>query len=220
MKIINSKTLETGREKWVSFYPGFSHIDFRYSTGNYYDMRHYILLNLGFGSLYIYLPFDSGHHGPEVPQYGFYYYERALWFSMGKKTKSIDMPYSYQWVRTSYLLDTNEWLHQTKANRKEDFFLREDLWQETHPYIYTLKDGTIQNRIATIKIEECEWRWKALKLLGFPKKISRVIDVKFNDEVGERTGSWKGGCLGCNYKILQNESPLQCLRRMESERTF
>lgn len=220
MKIINSKTLETGREKWVSFYPGFSHIDFRYSTGNCHNVRHYILLNLGFGSLYIYLPFDSGHHGSEVPQYGFYYYEGALWLLMGKKTKSIDMPYSYQWVRTSYLLNTNKWLHQTKANRKEDFFLREDLWQETHPYIYTLKDGTIQNRIATIKIEEREWRWKALKLLGFPKKISRVIDVKFNDEVGERTGSWKGGCLGCNYKILQNESPLQCLRRMESERTF
>jgi hypothetical protein len=40
------------------------------------------------------------------------------------------------------------------------------------------------------------------------------------DEVGEEAGSWKGGVLGCGYTLLPNETPLQCLRRMEKERKF
>jgi hypothetical protein len=44
--------------------------------------------------------------------------------------------------------------------------------------------------------------------------------IEFNDEVGERTGSWKGGTLGCGYNLLPNETPLECLRRMEKERKF
>lgn len=50
--------------------------------------------------------------------------------------------------------------------------------------------------------------------------MSRSIDVEFNAEVGERTGSWKGGCIGCGYQMNPNETPLQALRRMEAERKF
>jgi hypothetical protein len=49
-------------------------------------------------------------------------------------------------------------------------------------------------------------------------RIRTTIGVEFNDEVGERSGSWKGGTLGCGYEILPNETPLMCLRRMEKER--
>lgn len=48
----------------------------------------------------------------------------------------------------------------------------------------------------------------------------RAIDVQFSDEVGERTGSWKGGTIGCGYNMLPGESPLDTLRRMEAERKF
>lgn len=44
--------------------------------------------------------------------------------------------------------------------------------------------------------------------------------VEFDDEVGERTGSWKGGCTGCSYEWERNETMLSALRRMEATRKF
>ena len=54
----------------------------------------------------------------------------------------------------------------------------------------------------------------------FLNQVIRSIDVQFDKEVGERTGSWKGGTVGCGYEMLPNESPYQCLKRMEQERKF
>lgn len=47
-----------------------------------------------------------------------------------------------------------------------------------------------------------------------------IIDIEFSDEVGERTGSWKGGVLGCGFDMLPGERPVDALRRMELERKF
>ncbi len=38
--------------------------------------------------------------------------------------------------------------------------------------------------------------------------------------VGERTGSWKGGTIGCGNDLLPGETMEQSLRRMERDRTF
>jgi hypothetical protein len=78
----------------------------------------------------------------------------------------------------------------------------------------------VQKREATIKVEEREWRWHWFKWLPLTKKVRRTIAIDFNGEVGEGTGSWKGGTMGCGYELLPNETPLQCLRRMERERKF
>lgn len=75
-------------------------------------------------------------------------------------------------------------------------------------------------RLATVKVKEMEWRprWFMWTTLFAQKRTS--IDIEFDKEVGERTGSWKGGTLGCGYNLLPNETPLECLRRMEKERKF
>jgi hypothetical protein len=44
--------------------------------------------------------------------------------------------------------------------------------------------------------------------------------VEFDREVGERSGTWKGGCIGCGYKMLPGETIAQAIRRMEAERVF
>lgn len=87
---------------------------------------------------------------------------------------------------------------------------------EQHPYTYVLRSGDVQTRTATIQAESRCWTrpWVPWR------KLSRYIDVRFSDEVGERAGSWKGGCLGCGYEMKPGESPLDTLRRMERERTF
>lgn len=90
---------------------------------------------------------------------------------------------------------------------------------ETYDYAYTLKNGETQMRRATVHVERMTWRMRRWPLLPF-KKVSTSISVQFNEEVGEGTGSWKGGCIGCGYNMLPGETPLECLRRMEQERTF
>ena len=84
------------------------------------------------------------------------------------------------------------------------------------PYTYTLRSGEVQQRTASMNIERRVWTrpW-------FPYKRERqYININFSEEVGERSGSWKGGVLGCSYDMLPNETPLAALRRMEQERKF
>ena len=133
------------------------------------------------------------------------------------------MPWSLDWVRTSALKKDGTWEHELKGKERKNFYedkWNDILWSETYPYKYTLKSGEVQKRKATVKVDEREWRRRAFKWLTFFNKISRTIDVRFSDEVGERTGSWKGGTIGCGYDLLPNETPLECLRRMEKERKF
>lgn len=87
---------------------------------------------------------------------------------------------------------------------------------EQHPYRYVLRSGEAQDRIATIKAESRLW------LRPWPpfRRLSRYIDIEFDREVGERSGSWKGGVLGCSYEMRRNETPVDALRRMERERVF
>lgn len=134
------------------------------------------------------------------PTYGFYFFDTALVLEWGKTTgrrgdpiKHITMPWA--------------WRHQ------EHLVLSDP---EKHPYRYVLLNGTVQERTATIKVESRRWARPWLPW----NRLDRYIDVEFSDEVGERTGSWKGGTLGCGYNMLPNESPLDCLRRMERERKF
>jgi hypothetical protein len=188
-----------------------------------------VLFLVPFGQIFLSFPLHSGICECEYPSYGFCLYkedDRGLFNSFmgnwGMKTYILDMPWHWAWIRTSNLRKDGTWEHETKGNNK-DFWedkWKEVIWNESHPYTYKLNSGEIQERIATIKVAEREWRWKGLKWSSFPKMISKTINIDFNAEVGERTGSWKGGCTGCSYTILPGETPLQTLRRMESERKF
>jgi hypothetical protein len=88
-----------------------------------------------------------------------------------------------------------------------------------YPYRYVLKDGTVQERIATVHVHRMEWRARWWPII-WKRKVSTSIGVNFNEEVGEGSGSWKGGCTGCGYEMLPGETPEQTLRRMEIERKF
>jgi hypothetical protein len=184
----------------------------------------------GYLPVYIHLPIRSKYDECDPPQYGFYLYHGAgdnkffdsLWICRGEKTKCVNMPWSWQWVRTSMLLKDGTYAHETKGCRMD--FWHEQWkplrWSETHKYTYKLNDGTVQEVNATITVKEREWRWRGLTGWRFPGRISRSIEIDFSSEVGEETGSWKGGCTGCGYTLRENELPVHCLRRMEKERKF
>lgn len=134
------------------------------------------------------------------PTYGFTFFDDGLHLHWGKTHGKRDDPMT--------IIDMPwRWKH------REHLILSKP---ETHPYTYTLRSGEVQHRTATIKVERRTWtRW----WLPF-RRISRSIDVEFSGEVGERTGSWKGGCIGCSFPMLASETPVQALRRMEATRKF
>lgn len=103
------------------------------------------------------------------------------------------------------------WEHDKEPDGREEF---------TYPYRYVLKNGTVQDRIATVHVERWEWRPRCLRWTSLFANVRISIDVRFSEEVGERSGSWKGGCIGCAYHMQPNETPLQALRRMEQDRKF
>lgn len=165
--------------------------------------RAWVRLGCGFLSIAFSFPWkrvvpDDGQCSG--PTYGFYFFGDSLVLEYGKThgrrgdpQKHIQMPWGWRHVSHDY----------GKLER-------------TYPYRYERESGEVQERKATVKTRTGTW-WRP----WLPwRKVVRAIDVDFSDEIGERTGSWKGGVMGCSYEMLPHESPLDCLRRMERERRF
>lgn len=134
------------------------------------------------------------------------------------------MPWTYEWESTEHLAHDLKTVIVKEQKGKRDWFAYDKQRQEykknhakVYDYTYKLKNGEVQHRKASVTIERRTWymRWLPCK-----KMVITSIDVEFDGEVGERSGSWKGGTIGCSYEMLPNETPEQCLRRMESEREF
>ncbi len=185
----------------------------------------------GWGSIYLRLPYNTGKGDEcENPEYTIMTYTNGkfvteLWLVWGKKRKHVELPWALQWVRTSTLLVNNNWWNESPRKRLDwdsktvgsYEWLQENKWKETYPYTDKYDNSTVN---ATISVEEREWRPRWFKWTNLFSKINKTISIDFDKEVGERKGSWKGGVLGCGYEMRKNETPLQCLRRIEKERKF
>lgn len=213
---------------WVIFYFGW-HFDLSYQKCGYFDNRPRINLDLIFFSLTLILPFKNGWTDEcDPPKYGISIHNKTFWIYKGGKGNmdggnkwwTWHIPFlTMEWVMTSILLKDNFWENETRGERKSFY---KDEWKEKQAswtYDYTDNyDGEIIP--TTIYVEEREWRPKGLTWTSLFAKKRRTIDVHFSKECGKRKGSWKGGTLGCDYELLPNEKPLDCLKRMEKERKF
>ena len=233
--LIDSGTIRFGRYKNTYQYKHEINWKSRELSLEVIHFREHPSLKIGliFATFYIGLPMFL--HRPVPPDdyqnmlynYGFSWhfsgYRGDLFLHWKDKCKIIHMPWDWQHVRHDILIQDKTWRRVSERFGPGDEdapWNWTDKYQEQHPYTYTLKNGKVQNVTATIGVEEREWRWRWFTWLPWPRKIHRTIEVKFSDEVGERSGSWKGGCVGCGYDMKSGESPLECLRRMEKERVF
>lgn len=91
---------------------------------------------------------------------------------------------------------------------------------EVYDYTYTCKDGTVQHRSATVHVERMTWRPGLLTWTKLFERSRVYFDIRFDKEIGEGVGSYKGGCVSCSYEMLNGETMEQCLRRMEKVRKF
>lgn len=152
-----------------------------------------------------------------MERWGFYWMERSAWFCWGDRVKSVDMPWDLKHLKCEVMRPDGTWTKYVASYDKGD---PDGRWTATYPYSYTLRSGEVQERTATVYVERREWRWRSMMWNPLIAKRRQSISVEFNDEVGERTGSWKGGCVGCGYTMKPGETPLDTLRRMEKERDF
>lgn len=134
--------------------------------------------------------------------------EFGLMFRWGRRGRTFDWPWTVFTVAYEKQITDGSW--------RSVFDRAAQPYTEAHPYTYLLKSGNVQHRTATVSKRRhvLRRRW------GWWKWIKESIDVEFSDEVGERTGSWKGGTIGCGYDLRPGETLLECLRRMERERSF
>lgn len=185
------------------------------------EQRYSLQLACRWLSLFIHIPVSPRVRvtldaGEILRPWGFHllHGERALSLEWGRWRKTIEMPFGWTHVRHSILCADGGW-HQT-----EHYATPPCAHVEDHPYRYVLRSGEVQERTASVTVEEREWRWRWLRWLPWPRLVVRSIDVRFDDEVGERTGSWKGGTVGCGWAMRRGELPVDTLRRMEQERIF
>ncbi len=167
------------------------------------DRRGWVRLGFGFARLAFSFPWARvvpDEFQCSGPTYGFVFFEDGLHLRYGKckgmrddPIKIVQMPWGWRHRAHEHLGDA-----------------------ESHPYTYTLRSGEVQQRIATITPECRTWTRPWLPW----KRVSHSIWIEFDQEVGERSGSWKGGVTGCGYPMKAGEMPLQALRRMEAERKF
>jgi hypothetical protein len=223
---VNQDSIDT---KWGHFAPRFS-LQFVVSRGGYFDQRYALTLAFIWGVFHFYLPFKTKlKEGCNTPRYGFAIHDNIFWiYTGGKYDESMgqctgndqwitwDLPFfSYifdgHWIRDKINFSWIEVKNNSYELRKTQAYI------ETHPFQYILKNGTVQNRMATCSIEKRKWH---RKWFPFFTKVSEVIDIDFNDEVGERSGTWKGGVISCCYKLLPGETIGECLKRMEKERNL
>lgn len=233
-------------------------MNFSSDDGGYWSL-HFQLI---YGKVYIRLPFlgrREPHPDMMLDGWGFSWRwdadsTSAIHLRWGHRGTILHLPWAPTWVRTSILLRNMRWDHELRRKmgeptleRAADFnlgewqrrrdYLAKHRWEEKYPFTYVLKSGEVQKRIATVSVEEREWRWRWLTWLPAMRKargfwwpegdrpaapifgrVQRTISVEFNDEVGESSGSWKGGVLGCGCEMRSGELPVQTLRRMEKER--
>ena len=220
--------------KWGYFAPR-AGLELVLNRGTYFDQRYAINLCLGWGKFMFYVPFKTRlEEGCDMPRYGFAVHNDTFWIYKGGDYR--DGQCQNQWISWylpffSYEFD-GHWIQDTNRewvkmrDRQADGGWKYDPWDfrkdglaytEEHMYQYTLKSGKVQHRIATCTIEKRKWH---RKWFPFLTKESTVVDIEFNDEVGERSGSWKGGTLGCSYEMLPYDTIFTTLRRMEAEREF
>ena len=165
--------------------------------------------------------------------YGFYWTKECLvlsWHSSnaGSSTrkpnpygwsKFIHMPWELDHSGTQYMDKNFQWQDEKNWEDRKKLGIKYEA-----PYKYTLASGEVQERTAEIYVYRMQWHlrffYKYFGLKIGPRLRRQSIDVSFSDEVGERSGSWKGGCTGCSYEMKKGELPLATLRRMQRERKF
>lgn len=179
------------------------------------------MLNVGLGFAQVYIPLGISRREYQVgeePSWGFYMaQEFGVVLHWGQRRWQWDWPWTWHTLAYETMMPDGSWQALRYSFGESGRVLP---YIEVHPYTYTLRSGEVQYRKATVSKRRHVLCWRMFKALGWPRWIKESIDIEFDGEVGEHSGSWKGGCIGCVYDIRPDETMGAALRRMEAERKF
>lgn len=82
-------------------------------------------------------------------------------------------------------------------------------------YTYTLNNGTIQKRKVTCYFSESFYGWIALPFIG---KTHRYLNYEFSEEVGEDSGSWKGGVIASVIAVTKKDNWETALEKLKQKK--
>jgi hypothetical protein len=212
--------------EWLSFNWGaiFWVVKIEYAKAGYFDERPVISIAFLYFSLYIHLPIKTGINECDPPAYGFYITKDnpALVIENGTDRPIFYyFPWAWKWHRSGLLDNSGNWIISDRSNKVEYWQKEIDdrVAKYVLPYVYTCKDGTVQNTTSTSKREFMIWRMRGFMWLPIEKRRD-FIDVGFSDEMGSERGSWKGGVTGTSFTLKKGESVEDCIIRMQKERNF
>ena len=144
----------------------------------------------------------------------------------GGKYKSWDLPFfTMECVRHQVECDLGDGKYTLvdydKLQKLNDKYIPLKDNELVHKYHYDYVDNNDGSIVPCIYwVEERERRRKWFTWCDWFKMVKRYIEIEFDGEVGKGKGSWKGGCIGCSYNLLPGETPEECIKRMEKERSF
>jgi len=165
-------------------------------------------------------------------RYGFYYSpeEYFLHISYGIDAPELisyidqDFGWFVPWLEHKfshyefYDLDNKTKLYEFKDIKRFDCFReREKIIDKVPKIRFQCLDYDNETIEATVYIEKRVWTkgtgwFQWLKYFNAPLEV-KSIEIKFNKEVGERKGSWKGGTIAHGFEIKENESVVDCFKR-------
>ena len=84
------------------------------------------------------------------------------------------------------------------------------------------------SKIVTARVHKEVWVWYRgpknihwlTKWIPGCKFTRRTMEIQFEEEVGKRAGSWKGGCVMVGYDMKPNETLSDCWYRMVNDKAF
>ena len=175
-------------------------------------------LLFGYGTLFISLPYNTGLYLAEYAFYGILYINDTIAIYYGlDKVKYIKMPWALIYIKTSKLLkDELSWIDENQIGTND----KDKIYSNNYPFTYTLKSGEVQNVIATIRINKIERRYLIFKWTKLFAIENRVMHYCFSEFVGQHNCSYVKGIIGGNIEMLENETVLECLDRMKTEKIF
>ncbi|CAK9254152.1 unnamed protein product [Sphagnum jensenii] len=230
LKLLGFRYLDDGtyRFKWGSFDPQAWGLKFnivQFSADEEYDC----LWNLSFifiiGHFWINLPkwLPNQTFGDDIDQntirtWGFdcrwrrYAVVNGIVFDWDTKSRSVIFPWSVVRVREQYLMKDGSW-----ADVPEDCFRNPEIGKafrdgqacEQHTYHWVTPRWGIRETIATLRVNEVEYRPKCFSRLSIFRDVRRYIDISFAKPVGVV----KGGVLQTFCELKLGETPAEALTR-------
>ena len=145
------------------------------------------------------------------------------WSSVDKENSDHTKVYFLPWNqdrRIRYDFLNTDGSYYCSANDRSDGRIDFDAIRSAEESVTKIKFSFTENgnpNIATCHLEEWEYAkgtsWCSWLSLVTKNKVYRRLEIKFENETGPRSGSWKGGTMGTSINLEDGESALSAFIR-------